>query len=226
MMIIKINTTTYALLLLLNQLLLEISSWPTGAGSCNSGTAVSSPHIIPGQGDLSLGDFSLKINGEETSTGSTTSLFHGRIYSAELVAGTNPFKGFLFRLSGTDGTDYSDAVTVLNDDTTQTFPNSEGAECEANVGAASHTNNTEKTFVCVGLDFRDLDLGLEAATKDVTLEVTVVEENAVENNSTTGSNKWYYSSFDVKVIWDPTIWDCCFKGNNRSLRGLIKRFFF
>lgn len=226
MMIIKINTT-YALLLLLNQLLLEISSWPTGAGSCSSGTAVSSPHIIPGQGDLSLGDFSLKINGEETSAGSTTGLLTGRMYSAELVAGTNPFKGFLFRLSGTDGTDYSDVVTVLNEDTTQTFPNSEGAECEANVGAVSHTNNTEKTFVCVGLDFRDLELGLEETTKDVTLEVTVVEENVVENSSTTGSNKWYYSSFDVRVSWDPFICDCdCDKSKNRSLRGLIKRFFF
>lgn len=226
MMIIKINTT-YALLLLLNQLLMEISSWPTGAGSCSSGTAVFTPHIIPGQGDLSLGDFSLKINGEDISAGSTTDLRNGRMYSAELVAGTNPFKGFLFRISGTDDTNYSDVVTVLDEDTTQTFPNSEGAECEANVGAVSHTNNTEKTFVCVGLDFRDFEgLGLESTSKDVTLEVTVVEKNDME-----GSNKWYYSSFDVKVILDPFVSDCdcdcdCDKSNNRSLRGLIKRFFF
>lgn len=198
-----------------------VFGFPQGAGSCNGGGGVSTPHITPGQGELSNGDYSIRINGVVVS--GTSELQAGKITPVELHAGSNPFKGFFFRLSGTDGTDYTDTVTVLEDETTQGFPNSVGAFCDANVGGACHTNNTAKEFVCVGLDFQDME------NKEATLEITVVEGNDG------GTDEWYYSTFGINVgsldEEGDDFFACCddYSYDNkhgRGLRKLLNKFFF
>lgn len=173
------------------------SAYPIAAGSCNSGGGVGFPHASEGGGSLSDGSFSVSIDDDELAVDETLTITTYSDHTLTITADDDEFKGFLFRLSSSDGeVDLSDSIFLKGDqsDLAQTFPNSLNVDCPSGVGGACHTSLGTMPSVSV-------TLSIEEDATDLSLEVTVV----TSNNLIQGFDGWYYSSYSISTETVPTV---------------------
>jgi hypothetical protein len=162
------------LLLCILSNLKSVSSFPTGAGTCESGPAVLSPT-----------SFHLPEDGKGTLLdGGYSTSFENGVYTLTATGSGNYFRGFVFRLSSNDtSTAGAFQVRSLHSNITQLMESTgEGlgsfgvpATCDVDVAGITHTENSNKTEVSVSMQLKD---GMKYS-----LMVTVVK----------AKHEWYYS---------------------------------
>jgi hypothetical protein len=198
------------LVLLLITPILVVQAYPFGAGHCSSGTAIANiSHGNIGSGSLRNGNYQVRMSsssnsgdGSSSSTstfipGPPTFLSTGTDYTLTLtirddsiIASSNHFfRGFLFRLSGKQGENVRDAMTISPD--FRLIGKDHTTMCSSIVSGVTHTNAIDKTTVDVLLRF-------DEPIPRVQLEVTVVQ-----SNNPSGSNLWHYDSYDLVVLQAP-----------------------
>jgi hypothetical protein len=161
----------------------------------------SAPHFRADGGEGSLMDAGLGVNiagvGDLLSGSVPAVLEAGTSYQVELIAdvGATPFRGFLYRLSGTDK-DLSGSFSLPTGATDAQLLTSDGeggigdgpggvATCPATVAGATHTSNNDKTSLNTLLE---IPFGISG---DVILEVTVMVQ---------APQTWYYSSYPLMIV--------------------------
>lgn len=169
----------------------EILAYPSYAGHCNKGSISNQsgyigPHGSQGGGALSIGQYVVKVDGEEISNVETTELNVGQEYTFTLEAtGSNDFKGFFFRLADLfDRVDTSGAFTVSSSNI-QNHPLCNNKP----VSGVTHTGRTNKRKV----EFKVL---LDKPVSNIRLDVTVVRTSTFGN--------WFYSMFNLSAVGSST----------------------
>mmetsp|Transcript_40102 Transcript_40102/g.48872 ORF Transcript_40102/g.48872 Transcript_40102/m.48872 type:complete len:244 (-) Transcript_40102:207-938(-) len=163
----------------------DVSAFSAQAGSCKSGTAVSSSHMVDDTGPLSKAGYQVVIDEMLLSSDSSSNLTAGQDHSISLQADdtVDGFRGFLIRLSGAQGEDVSPSFLISEGyDDVKMLSN-----CEETVAGLSHTSNSLKKSVSSAF----------LAPCDVSqllLEVTAVRENRGGAN-----DGWYYNSYTINV---------------------------
>lgn len=187
---------------------LVVQAYPFGAGHCSSGTAIANiSHGNTGSGSLRNGNYQVRMSSNNSGDGSSSSstfipgpptfLSTGIDYTLTLtirddsiIASSNQFfRGFLFRLSGKQGENVRDAMTISPD--FRSIGKDHTTMCSSIVSGVTHTNAIDKTTVDVLLRFNE-------PIPRVQLEVTVVQ-----SNNPSGSNLWHYDSYDLVVLQAP-----------------------
>lgn len=168
--------------------------------SCASPQPLFGPHTAPGfVGGTELDDFSLevRINGQILNPAEAVSLLVNANNVIELIAtGDMIFRGFLLKLSSTDGADTT-GYLVSSDDNIDTSDSLD--LCTAlNASSLSHTSNMNRTSI-------KARLMIDETFDDLKLEATVVISNGV---AAPGS-EWYQSSYNITV----TDLGMCFPGD-------------
>ena len=132
----------------------SVYPFPTGAGSCDSGSAAVlnplSPHgFLPniGGGGLSDKGYTVLLEGKQLFLEGVNEVPVGAEYEIELSG--DYFRGFLIRLDGD-----ADATEALwsDDANVQT---SDHCVASANVGGLTHTNRSDKNGISASLQFSD-----------------------------------------------------------------------
>lgn len=188
--IFTICVAVAALFGLNNSATLSVYAYPVGAGTCGAGASIGSDsagnHGQTGTGALSGGNLSVKLNGT-LDTGSTAVYTIGADTTLELVdenSSGSGFKGFLLRLSSTDGVDVTNKLIVIDSDNSQIL-----TSCASDVAGVTHTNRNGKVSISVIFSVDQ--------PADLVLDVTVVKSNPPKDN-------WYYSQYLIKTVNPPT----------------------
>ena len=155
---------------------------PLVAGHCDAGgdlgTKSFGNHGTGGGDSLYLGGIRAKIDGVSLDTLSTRTLQSQTSYTLRLETDFD-FKGFLIRLSGTNGLNVKGTLGIKSGfgDSSQ-----ELSICADDVDGISHTNRLVKTAV-------EVDFLYEKSTAgDLQLDITVVK-----NNNSVNRDDWFFS---------------------------------
>ena len=172
-------------LFLLNIALLFVSAvwaFPSGPGSCISGTPLMGSHLnMVSSGALSKYGITLKINGTSITPGKAYSFKAGKSLPISLTSGKS-FKGFLIRI-GKSGVNTKGFLTKGTSATVQV-----PAVCTSiNIGGISHNSNSPKTSI-------QGRIKVPSVTSGMKLEVTVVVQNS------SGKSVWYKSDYTLNAV--------------------------
>ena len=137
-------------------------------------------HGESGIGDLDDGDISVTIGNAVLQSGVVTTLIAGQDYTVKIDTINNDFKGLLFRLSGAEGEDVSEAFTIESDNF-QLHPSCN----DDKVAAVTHKNNLDKKSV-------EFTLNLADPVAELDLDVTTMILSS--------SGSWLYSKFTLAVV--------------------------
>lgn len=161
-------------------------AFPGAAGHCDTGdlSGKGSGHGESGGGPLSNGQLQIKFDNQILRSWETLTLNANQEYDVTLDFSTSLpsffFRGFLFRVSGSNGEDTSGTFYVGSDDNAQ-----ELSTCAADVSGMTHTNRDDKTSVSFKFQYT------ASANADLNLEVTVVRERAADN--------WFYTPYTIQI---------------------------
>lgn len=189
-----------------------VLAYPFGAGHCSSGTAIANlSHGTTGRGSLRNGNYQIRLVTSTSGTTSTTSssssitlvpgppafLYTQTEYKITLAVrdGISDvfFRGFLLRLSGKEGEDVKEYMAMSPEYSTGALGGGKNhTMCSATVAGVTHTDASDKTSVDAILLFKE-------PIAQARLEVTVVQRNS----NPSGSNLWYYDSYDIVVSQAP-----------------------
>ena len=208
-----------ALLLVLLACVLSsrIDAYPTRAGHCASGAQIGelSGGVHDREGSGSLEDHNFTISFDDVilqPRGEILELVAGKAYDI-VFGGSEVFLGFLVRVSGLNGEDMQDSLTVA-DKESQLLPSTGeltgfASACAENVAGLCHTTREEKYFVLT-----EFQVDVEA---EVLIEVTIVTQD-----TGAGNGKWFFSSYRVNVRPDIAATDRNKKtdGNGTTLGNL------
>jgi hypothetical protein len=139
-----------------------------GQGTTNTGT-------------LADGGLTLFVDDVQVDT-SNTILLEVSATSSIFISGTNDYKGVLYRLQSTDGSDATGMITVSDGDADTQLSD----KCVAPVAGVTHTNANEKNNVPATLNTGD-----EPAS--YLLDVTVVVANSGD------VSEYYYTQYTITV---------------------------
>jgi hypothetical protein len=160
-------------------------AFSTGAGGCNGGiAAVEGLHLGQGTtntGTLADGGLTLFVDDVQVDT-SNTILLEVSATSSIFISGTNDYKGVLYRLQSTDGSDATGMITVSDGDADTQLSD----KCVAPVAGVTHTNANEKNNVPATLNTGD-----EPAS--YLLDVTVVVANSGD------VSEYYFTQYTITV---------------------------
>ena len=168
-------------LTVLLSMLTKTQSYPAGAGHCSSGDAVKVGHGASGNNGAVTGKYMVQSNTTGAMDSSLPTELPTGIDHYISLSGVNgqTFKGFLFRLSETNGKDVSKSMKVT--DASAPFSKKALPDCgRGNVGY-THNDNIKKSSVEVIINHDN--------PVDLLLEITVVEETV----------NWYYEAFKIKL---------------------------
>lgn len=168
-------------------------AYPTRAGHCLSGPEIGEAsggvHGRVGGGTLEDGDFLVRFNSTVLAAEDPLLLGRGVRYSVSIEGGA--FRGFLLRVSGLNGEELQESLIVVDENETQLLPSTGektgfDSACAEDVAGLCHKRRDLKENITAGFEMK-----YEA---DVQVDVTVVT-----NNVGSGSNDWFFSSYQVNV---------------------------
>ena len=136
-------------------------AFPSGAGSCGPGLAVSGPHLAnPTLSTLAAADIQVEVGGQTLSEDSGGLELTAGTHDVVVTANSGVFRGVLIRAARDDGSELIDLVPT----TDLLTP---AAVCSAPVAGITHMSREDKTQVSGSLTVDD-------AAGPVSLQVTVV----------------------------------------------------
>ncbi len=154
-----------------------------GAPHCDpGGQSTGNGHGSKRSGRLVGGDYFLSSGGQELSSGSDFSLTTGVDHTISLKAGGDDFKGFLLRLSGTNGENAGGIMKIAP--SSNSFGKA-SSFCGNEVSGVTHSSPLLKDSIDVIVRHNE--------AIDLKLEVTVVKEKAI----------WYFEEFSLKMEAPP-----------------------
>mmetsp|Transcript_15908 Transcript_15908/g.20195 ORF Transcript_15908/g.20195 Transcript_15908/m.20195 type:complete len:339 (+) Transcript_15908:110-1126(+) len=166
-------------------LLHNASAFPGAAGHCQTGdlSGKFSGHGESGGGPISNGSLRVKFGTTTLQTWTTTKLVSDQTYTVTLDFTTSStnffFRGFLFRLSGTNGENAEGSFSLSGDSNVQF------KSCDAGISGVTHNSRADKRSISFDFEYT------QSIDADLLLEVTVVRERAADN--------WFYSAFNLQI---------------------------